>query len=439
MSPYSIIAKKKAGQSLTNEEINFFVQGYTGSQIPDYQMAALLMAIVWRGMNLQETVALTGAMRDSGEVLDLSSIPGAKIDKHSTGGVGDKVSIVLAPLVAACGVVVPMISGRGLGHTGGTLDKLAAIPGFNTQLGSDDFKRILKQTGVCLIGQTESIAPADKKMYALRDVTATVDSIPLICSSIMSKKLASGTDGIVFDVKVGKGAFMSSKASALKLAKSLVAIGEYFGKKTSVVLTDMNEPLGWAVGNTLETIEAIECLKGRGPKDLMEITLTLGASMLRMAGIARNDQQALLILNETLQSGRALNKLREVIAAQGGNPRVIEDYALFPKAKFKVEVVSPVRGYLEIIDTYQIGKLAVELGAGRKKMGDEIDPAVGFLIHKKVGDRVNRKERLATIIANDRDKGAKISKNLKDCLAFTEKKVPPIKKVVQRLDTVRGK
>ena len=341
MNVYELVKAKRDGRELTAEEIRHLVSGFSLGTIPDYQISAFLMAVFFRGMTFRETTALTMAMMNSGKVFDLSGIPGPKIDKHSTGGVGDKVSLVLAPLVAACGVKVPMVSGRGLGHTGGTLDKLEAIPGFRTDLSYSEFRRNLKRVGCAMIGQTRELAPADKKMYALRDVTATVDSIPLIAASIMSKKLAEGIDGLVLDVKTGNGAFMTRRADACELAQTMIAVGKGMGKKMVALITDMNQPLGRAVGNSLEVIEAIEALKGRGEPDLMDVTMTLAAEMLMMAKVATTPQRVCELVGHAIGSGSALKCFKEMMKAQGGDPWVVDDYSLLPIARHRFTLGTP--------------------------------------------------------------------------------------------------
>jgi pyrimidine-nucleoside phosphorylase len=388
MRAVDIIRKKRDGQALDQAEIDVFVAGATTGRWPDYQVSALLMAIVLRGMSAEETAWLTGAMVRSGVRLDLSDIPGAKVDKHSTGGVGDKTSLILAPLAAACGVVVPMMSGRGLGHTGGTLDKLEAIPGFWVGLTLDEFRATLRKVSYAHIGQTAEIAPADKKLYALRDVTATVESIPLISASIMSKKIAEGIDGLVLDVKCGRGAFMKNLADARRLAESLVAIGLAEGLRTEALLTTMDEPLGRAVGNALEIIESFETLKGRGPEDLETLSVVLAARMVRLAGLAATDKEGEAKIRAALVSGRGLEKFRELIAQQGGDPRVVDDYSRLPTAPHRMLYTAQDGGYVTDLDAELIGCAAMELGAGRDKVEDVIDPAVGFVMQVKRGEQV---------------------------------------------------
>lgn len=433
MRACDIIAKKRDKGKLTKEEIESFISGFTSNRIPDYHMSALLMAIFLNGMDSEETCNLTSSMMKSGEVLDLSSIPGIKVDKHSTGGVGDKVSLVLAPLVAACGLKVPMISGRRLGHTGGTLDKLESIPGFRTDLNLNEFRKNVSEIGICIMGQTKKIAPADKKMYALRDVTATVDSIPLIVSSILSKKLASGVDAVVFDVKCGNGAFMQTGEKAKKLARALINTGKRMGKKMVALITDMNEPLGQAVGNSLEVVESIEALKGKGPQDLMEVTLALGVEMLILGKRARSRKEAKERLQEAISKGTALKKFEQMIKRQGGNPEVIFNYGLLPKAKYRVEVKSERTGYVHSIQTKQIGLAACQLGAGREKINERIDPAVGFLIKKKKGNYVKKGELMAYVFSNNLAKGKMVAEKMRDCYRISKRKTSGFKKVRHKL------
>jgi pyrimidine-nucleoside phosphorylase len=393
----NIIHKKRNGQRLNKTEIEYLISEYTLGNIPDYQMSAFLMAVYFQGMNSVETTYLMESMMHSGRVFDLSDIQGPKIDKHSTGGVGDKVSLVLAPLVASCGVCVPMISGRGLGHTGGTLDKLESIPGFRTDLSASDFKKQLDRIGVAMIGQTTEIAPADRKMYTLRDVTATVDSIPLIAASIMSKKLACDLDGLVLDVKFGSGAFMKEYKKAKLLAQTMTRIGKRSEVKTIAVMTSMDNPLGTNVGNSLEVIEAIEALKGNGPKDLMEVTFALADQMLRIAGMPGS----MNMLEKKISNGQALRKFREVIENQGGDPQVVENYGSLPTATRSVEVCAQKTGYVHDLDTHGLGISLVALGGGRLRKEDDIDPGCGFKIYKKIGDHVSKGEVLALVFSSN--------------------------------------
>ena len=400
MRVVDIILKKRYGGILTKEEIHEVIDGYVKGIIPDYQVSALLMAICFQGLNDEEKVNLTMEMLHSGEQVDLSEIDGICVDKHSTGGVGDKTSLAIGPIVAACGLKMAKMSGRGLGHTGGTLDKLESIPGCKINITSEDFFRQVKEVGVAIIGQTKNITPADKKLYALRDVTGTVDNIGLISSSIMSKKLASGAHYILIDVKVGDGAFMKDEKQARALSETMVKIGNSVGRKTVCVLTNMNEPLGKAVGNSLEVIEAIETLKGRGPKDFTNLVYDLSSKLLVMTGLASCESEARKIVEEKVESGEALEKLRQMIAFQGGNPKVIDDYSLFEQAKEIVPVISEKEGYVKFEEALQIGLGAMLLGAGRENKEDEVDHAVGVVVNKKVGDYVNKGDVLAYLHTN---------------------------------------
>jgi len=402
LRPYEIIKAKRDGRPLPADEIRALVGGYMRGEVADYQMAAFCMAVFFRGMSDAETGALTEAMLRSGDVLDLSDLPGVKVDKHSTGGVGDKVSIALAPIAAACGVVVPMISGRGLGHTGGTLDKLEAIPGFQVRLPVERFREVLAETGACLIGQTDRLAPADRRLYALRDVTATVESIPLIASSIMSKKLAEGIDGLVLDVKVGSGAFMKRIEDAEQLARALAGIGRRMGKRVVALLTGMDQPLGRAVGNALEVKEAVELLHGDGPRDLREVTLELAAEMVLLARRAADLDSARAQVREVVGDGRAFLKLCQIVEAQGGDPDALADLSLLPSGKGTLDVLAPGRGTVQAIDAEAIGLAAVALGAGRARLEDPVDHGVGLVVHQKVGDRVEAGQPLCTVHFGDR-------------------------------------
>ena len=401
MFPQHIIARKRDGHVLAREEIAAFVRGATDGSWADYQLSALLMAIYLRGMTPEETACYTDVMMHSGIVADLTAVRGVKVDKHSTGGVGDKVSIPLAPMVVACGVPVPMISGRGLGHSGGTLDKLEAIPGFRTNLSLDAYCAQVARIGCALIGQSADLAPADKKLYALRDVTATIESIPLICGSILSKKLAEGIDALVLDVKFGRGAFMKNRADARRLAEALVSAGRAGGKRVRAVLTAMEQPLGHAVGNALEVAEAIACLWGEGPEDLMEVTYTLGAHMLILGGVARDEGEAHGQLKHAVGSGSARAKFREIITAQGGDARVVDDPSLLPQARLQVPLTAPRDGFIRDVDAMGVALAALGLGAGRVKAEDKIDPAVGVSGLVKIGERVKAGAALCTIHAND--------------------------------------
>ena len=388
MRAVDIIVSKRDGRALSRDQIRSFVSGVTEGTLPDYQASALLMAIVLRGMSAEETAWLTDAMVHSGVRVDLSGIPGVKVDKHSTGGVGDKASLVLAPLAAACGVPVPMMSGRGLGHTGGTLDKLEAIPGFRVNLSLEEMKAALARTGCAMLGQTEQIAPADKKLYALRDVTGTVESIPLISASIMSKKIAEGIDALVLDVKTGSGAFMKTEADSRRLAESLVSIGNASGVRTEAIITAMDAPLGCAVGNALEVIECIEVLKGRGPADLVEVSLELAERMLLLGKVAPDRPDAKRRVAEARASGAGLERFRRIIEGQGGDPRVVDDYGRLPQVPGRHEVTADRGGYVVRLDAELVGRASVALGAGRDRIEDSIDPAVGIVVRATVGDRV---------------------------------------------------
>ncbi|ABS24875.1 thymidine phosphorylase [Anaeromyxobacter sp. Fw109-5] len=401
MRAYEIIHRKRDGRAIPPAAIAALVDGFTTGEIPDYQMAAFCMAVFFRGMDEVEVRALTEAMLRSGDVLDLSDIPGAKVDKHSTGGVGDKVSLALAPLAAACGVKVPMISGRGLGHTGGTLDKLEAIPGFRVDLPVGRFRELVRDVGACLVGQTERLAPADRKLYALRDVTATVESIPLIAASIMSKKLAEGIDALVLDVKVGSGAFMKRLDDARTLAATLAGIGRRMGKRVSALLTRMDEPLGRAVGNALEVAETVALLSGGGPEDLREVTVELTAEMLVLGGAAADLAAGRARVAAAIADGRGLAKLEEIVRAQGGDAAVLRDPERLPRAPVRYDVPSPAAGFVAELDAEAIGLAAVALGAGRARVEDRIDPAVGVVVAKKLGDRVERGEPLCTVHAGE--------------------------------------
>ncbi|HEU0091865.1 MAG TPA: thymidine phosphorylase, partial [Vicinamibacteria bacterium] len=394
--------RKRDGHELTPGEIAFFVEGYTRGTIPDYQASALAMAVFFKGMTAAETVALTESMMRTGEVLDLSELPGPKVDKHSTGGVGDKTSLVLAPLAAACGVYVPMISGRGLGHTGGTLDKLESIPGFRVGLSLDEFRAVLRKSHLGLIGQTPEIAPADRKLYALRDVTSTVESRPLIAASIMSKKMAEGIDALVLDVKTGDGAFMVEEEDSRALAEAMLAIGKGMGKRIVALITDMEQPLGRTVGNALEIVESIETLQGKGPADLETLSVELAAWMLSLAGAAPTLDAARAHVRSALSSGAGLKKFQEVIALQGGDPRVCDDLSRLPRAAETVELRAESAGRVTGIACRAVGTAAMLLGAGRETVDSRIDPGVGFLLRKKVGDLVAAGESLATVHVNDR-------------------------------------
>lgn len=404
MRMYDLIMKKRNGGTLSREEIEYMIAEYTAERIPDYQMSAMMMAIYFQGMSAEETVALTMAMAHSGDMMDLSGISGVKVDKHSTGGVGDKTSIALTPMVAACGVRIAKMSGRGLGHTGGTIDKLESFAGFTTGIDAGHFVRQVNEIGVSIMGQTADIAPADKKLYALRDVTATVDNMSLIASSIMSKKLASGADAIVLDVKTGSGAFMKKEPDAFALAKEMVTLGNMAGRKTIAVVSDMDQPLGRAVGNALEVEEAIATLRGEGPEDFTQLCMTLGTYMLVAGGAASDEEEARVKLNRVIEDGSALKKLAEFVEAQGGDPAAVYDTALLPKALIVEDIDSMQDGYVCHIDCDEIGICSLLLGGGRETKESVIDLSVGLVLHKKVGDSVRTGEALATVYANDRNK-----------------------------------
>ena len=418
-----IILKKRDGFELSKEEIEFFIKNYVNNIIPDYQASALAMAIYFQGMNKKEISFLTDSMLHSGEIIDLSSINGVKIDKHSTGGVGDKTSLVLGPLVASCGAKVAKMSGRGLGHTGGTLDKLESIKGVSVNVSKENFIKQVNDIGIAIIGQTGDLVPADKKLYALRDVTATVDSIPLIASSIMSKKLASGADTILLDVKFGSGAFMKDIKSAEELASTMVEIGKHLNRDTKAVLTDMDQPLGMAIGNSLEVIEACETLKGRGPKDLIELCLNLGAIILKQAHIEEDIEKGKVLLQSKIDNLEAFKKLEELIKYQGGDISYLEDYSKFEKSKYQKEIYSSKEGYVEKISALEIGECAMHLGAGRATKDDVIDMSSGIALNKKVGDFVKKGELLLTCYTN-KENVEEIYKDLENSYIIVQNKVP---------------
>lgn len=403
MRMVDVIDQKRNGDVLSDEQLQFFVDGVVDGSLPDYQISALLMAIYFQGMTDREQTQLTMKMMHSGERLDLSKIPGIKVDKHSTGGVGDKTSLPLAAMVAALGIPVPMISGRGLGHTGGTLDKLEAIPGFQVELSEQDFIKQVAEEKLAIVGATRDVAPADKKIYALRDVTDTVDSIPLIASSIMSKKLASGTDALVIDVKTGAGAFMKTEDSAVKLAKALVAIGKQAGLKCEAVISDMNQPLGSKIGNTLEIEETLDLLKGKGPKDLLELVLELGSQMVVMGQQAASLAEARAKLEQTIADGSALARFKAMIKARHGDPNVVDDYSLMPHAKYQIEYPAQKDGVIAKLTADEIGMASMLMGGGRQKADDQLDYAVGIELHKKIGDSVQKGESIMTIWSNRED------------------------------------
>lgn len=432
MKMYDLIVKKKRGGVLSEEEIRWMIHGYTVGEIPDYQMSAMLMAICFVGMTDEETKELTLAMAHSGDVLDLSAIKGIKVDKHSTGGVGDKTSLVLAPLVASLGIPVAKMSGRGLGHTGGTIDKLESFSGFSTSLSEEEFIRNVNTIHIAIAGQTANLAPADKKLYALRDVTGTVDQMSLIASSIMSKKLASGADAIVLDVKTGDGAFMKKEEDALQLAREMVSIGKLAGKDVTAVISDMDQPLGCAVGNALEVKEAIDTLQNRGPSDLRELVLVLGACMTVKAGKAKDVSEARQMLEESLKTGRAFEVFREFIRAQGGDPKEAEQPELLPSARFQEAVPAPEDGYVADIATEEIGNICLLLGGGRETKESRIDLSVGLVLARKKGDRVKKGETLAVIHANDRGLLAQASERLAAAYTLSGER-PAVPRLIKKI------
>ncbi len=437
MRIYDIIRKKRDNHELSKSEIEFFVDKYSKGEIPDYQASALLMAIYLNKMNKEETVYLTEAMMNSGDVIDLSEIDGIKVDKHSTGGVGDKTTIALAPLVAACGAPVAKMSGRGLGHTGGTLDKLEAIPGFSIEMEAKKFIDSVNKHKIAVCGQTATIAVADKKMYALRDVTATVDNISLIAASIMCKKLASGANAILLDVKTGDGAFMKTLDDSFELAKAMVDIGNGMNRETIGMITDMDEPLGFAVGNSLEVIEAIETLKGNGPKDFVNLCETLGAYMLVLAKTVDTFEEGVEKIREAISSGSALEKLKVFIENQGGDKRVVDDYSLFPQANIVVPIKAHRSGYISRIEAEEVGVSAMILGAGRETKDDELDLAAGIILNNKVGDYVNEGDILATMYLNKEEKLESAKERFIGAYSIVDEKVEP-KKLVYGVVTKDG-
>lgn len=433
MRMYDLIMKKRNGGVLNEDEIKFMISGYTEGSIPDYQMSAMMMAIYFQGMNEEETLYLTRAMEYSGETLDLSAIHGIKVDKHSTGGVGDKTSLALTPMVAACGIPVAKMSGRGLGHTGGTIDKLESFPGFTTGISTETFIRNVNDIGIAIMGQTADLAPADKKLYALRDVTATVDNMSLIASSIMSKKLASGADAIVLDVKTGSGAFMKKEEDAFALAKEMTTLGNNAGRKTYAVISDMDQPLGFAVGNALEVREAIETLQGNGPDDFVELCMTLGSYMLIAGGKASDVEEAKGYLKKVIEDGSALQKLGQFVRAQGGDDRAVFDPELLPKASIVEDILSDREGYISHIECDEIGVCSLILGGGRETKESEIDLSVGLVLRGKVGDFVKKGESIAVIHGNDRDKIAQAKERFLKAYSFSKspvEKKPFIKGVI---------
>ena len=434
MKMKDIILKKRNGLELSTEEIDFFIQGFTKGEIPDYQASALLMSIFFNKMNKRETADLTMSIVNSGDMLNLDKIKGIKVDKHSTGGVGDTTTILLAPMVAACGVPVAKMSGRGLGHTGGTIDKLESFPGFSVELSEERFIENVNNIGLALVAQTGHLAPADKKIYALRDVTATVDNMSLIASSIMSKKIASGADAIVLDVKVGEGAFMKTAEDAKALASEMVSIGKSVGRNTIAVISDMDQPLGYAIGNSLEIIEAINTLKGKGPKDLLELSLVLGSNMLLLAKRVSTYEEGKLLLEENIKNGKALSKLKEFVSAQGGNPEYVDNTDLFEKAEYIIEVKSIKSGVISKIHAESLGIIAMELGAGRDTKESSIDLTVGIVLNKKRGEIITEGDVLATIYANDMNKAEKAEKDVINNIIISEEfmeNIPLIYEIVK--------
>lgn len=436
MRMYDVIMKKRNGEVLTDEEIKFFVDGYTKGEIPDYQAAAFMMTVYFQGMNSYETSVLTKYMAQSGDMVDLSSIPGIKVDKHSTGGVGDKTTMVIGPIVASCGAPVAKMSGRGLGHTGGTLDKLESIPNFTTSIGTEDFFDIVKNVGVSVIGQTGNLAPADKKLYALRDVTATVDNISLIAASIMSKKIAAGSDAILLDVKTGSGAFMKTIDASIELAQAMVSIGEHVGRKTVALITDMDRPLGNAIGNSLEVIEAVNTLKGNGPDDFTDICLNLSADMLYLAG--KGDlQECMSLAKDALESGRAFTKFKEMVAAQGGDIAVIDNTELFDKAPIIHEVLADKDGWITAMDTERCGIASVVLGAGRESKEDNIDYSAGIILKAKLGDRVVKGQPIAELYTSRENTSKAAEDMLRQAITIGEEE-PQVAPLVYARVTIDG-
>lgn len=434
MTIYELISKKRDGYELSDDEISFIIDNFTKGILPDYQMSAFLMATFFRGMNDRETMSLTRSMLESGDIVDLTEIPGIKVDKHSTGGVGDKVSIILAPIVAAAGVPVPMISGRGLGHTGGTLDKLESIPGFRVDYSINDYKEKIAKIGVCLIGQTPTLVPADKKMYALRDVTATIQAIPLITGSIMSKKLAEGIDALVLDVKTGKGAFMQAYDKSVELAKKLIAVGEQFGKPTIAYITNMDEPLGNKIGNWLEIEECIDALHGRGPDDLMEITHQLSGTMIYLGGKTDSIEQGVSISKDMVQSGKAYEKFLEIVKEQNGDVSFIESPEKYTKPKFITEIKADRSGFIQSIDALEVGLTSVSLGAGRLKSDDIIEPETGIILHKKIGDKIAAGEPIFTIHTNKSHITEQAKVRLLKAIRISENAVKKEQLIFEKLD-----
>ncbi len=433
MNFLDIIQKKKENKALSEEEIKFFIENYVRGEIPDYQVSAFLMAVYFNKLNLDETYYLTKAMIDSGDRVDLSEVPGSKVDKHSTGGVGDTVTLVLGPLLASVGLVFAKMSGRGLGHTGGTLDKLESIPGFNINIGGKEFVEILKKSNIAVIGQTENIVPADKLLYALRDATATVDNVSLIASSILSKKIALGTDALVLDVKVGSGAFMKDVPSAVELSELMVNLGKKFGRNTKAIITSMNEPLGDAIGNSLEVIEAINILKGKKSGHLKEIALRIGSKLMIMEGLAKTEDEARKVLEGKISDGSAIEKFKEMVELQGGDPSYIDDTDKFKKSSIIKDITSEETGFVKAIEAIEIGIASRDLGAGRHKKGDVLDLSAGIYLHKKVGDFVEKGEKIATIYTEKENEVAGAIERIKAAYSFSDKR-EDYKLIIEEID-----
>jgi pyrimidine-nucleoside phosphorylase len=427
MNTVELIKKKRDGKILDESEIEFLVSNLTKGKIPDYQFSAFLMAGFLNGLNKQETAALTRSMLYSGKVIDLSSIPGVKVDKHSTGGIGDKTSLILAPIVAAAGIKVPMISGRGLGHTGGTLDKLESIPGFRTDLNLSEYKNVIRKCGAVLIGQTKEIAPADKLIYALRDVTATVESIPFITASIMSKKLAEGIDGLVLDVKTGSGAFMKKIEDSKKLALSLINTAKAFDKKVIGFITDMNQPLGNYIGNWLEVYESVKVLQGEKVDDLLEVTLNLSGAMIFLGGKAKSIKEGIEISKEMIANGKAFELFLKMVQLQGGNISLLKQPEKYPKSKIHEKLFADKNGFLESTDNYEIGMASLELGAGRKTMVDKIDMKAGIIFYPKIGSRIKKGDLIAELFTDKKEKVDEVKQRLSVSIKYTDKKVAQVK------------
>lgn len=433
-NPVSIIRKKRDGKEVSQKEIEYLVEQYTRDELPDYQMSAFLMAAYLNRLNNDEASALTSAMLHSGKVLDLSDIPGKKVDKHSTGGVGDKLSLILAPIVASCGVPVPMISGRGLGHTGGTLDKLESITGFDVNISLERYRQILKDCHMVMAGATEDIAPADKRLYALRDVTATVESIPLIAGSIMSKKLAEGIDALVLDVKFGSGAFMKTIDEATELAETLVKIGESFGKDTIAYLSNMNQPLGYKIGNWLEVEESIDALNSNGPDDVMTVTHQLAGTMIYLGGAASSVSEGIEKSRDAISSGQAMNTWKKLVEAQDGDSSLMENPDKYPKADYDFSITAEQAGYVTAMDAYEIGMASVELGAGRRVKEDTIDAAAGFVLKKKIGDTVKKGETIATGFTNNKKAIDAVADSFRQAVTIGDEKPEPILMITHKVD-----